>query len=203
MHRHAELDIGLWTLDRSLRAFRGDHAQRRARSRSLRRGSSATALSAPVPQRRAPSGVVVRHRVLIVESQESKSKVKSRESKVFRRSTFDVRRLDKYFQLEPLSWRQRDRCKLDRFRYRPRARAAWREHRSHTIRQSGTASLARSCRAATVGRPRSQPRPKSNVQSPKSGSLRRLWTLDLGLWTDLYSRWDNPIRADCCRGRRV
>ena len=48
-------------------------------------------------------------------------------------------------------------------------------------------------------------RVKSPVQSPMSKvqsqeSSRRLWTLDLGHWTELYSRWDNPIRATAAVG---
>jgi len=56
--------------------------------------------------------------------------------------------------------------------------------------------------------------PKSKVQSPKSAiqssaskvqsqpGAHRLWTLDIGHWTDLYSRWDNPIRATAAVGGR-
>ena len=42
--------------------------------------------------------------------------------------------------------------------------------------------------------------PTSNVQAlPR---VRRLWTPDWGLWTDLYRRWDNPIRSTAAVGGR-
>lgn len=44
------------------------------------------------------------------------------------------------------------------------------------------------------------PSPKSKVQSPSS--VTGHWTLDFGLWTSLYRRWDNPIRATAAVGGR-
>ena len=38
-------------------------------------------------------------------------------------------------------------------------------------------------------------RQKADYASPD-----RHWTLDIGLWTSLYRRWDNPIRATAAVG---
>jgi hypothetical protein len=51
---------------------------------------------------------------------------------------------------------------------------------------------------ARTQRPRPVQSPKSKVQSHVS--TKRHWTLDVGLWTSLYSRWDNPIRSTAAVG---
>ena len=47
--------------------------------------------------------------------------------------------------------------------------------------------------------------PMSKVQGlrfDQRSRLDRLWTLDFGHWSDLYRRWDNPIRATAAVGGR-